>query len=176
MSNKFSANSERLTDNDYLYPLSLNAQISTNHWDFLHQIAAHRSIHGINQMIMQNALIELPQQPIKIDIPPCDPCLRVETTKRKQPSIRHRRPQGSLREPKTYPPFEVVAIDTVECCPKDSDTRSIQGNRYCTFFLDRCTDFGSVYFHKKRNQFLNKCLTPYVNETVTPNNGEIKFL
>lgn len=176
LSNIFSANSERLINNNFLYPLSLNAHISTNHYDFLHQITAHKSIHRINQMILQNTLIGLPKQPIKIDIPPCDPCLRVKTKKRKPPSTRHRRPQGILKEPKTYQPFEVVAIDTIDCCPKDSDARSIQGNRYCTFFLDRCTDFGSVYFHKKKNQFLNKCLTPYVNDLVTPNNGKIKFL
>jgi hypothetical protein len=127
-------------------------------------------------MILQKTLTGIPQQPIKIDIPPCHPYLKVKTKKVKQPSIRHRRPQGILREPKTYKPFEVVAIDTYDCCPMNSDARSIQRNRYCTFFLERNSDFGSVYFHKKKNKFLNKCLIPYVNEVVTPNDAKIAYL
>jgi spore cortex formation protein SpoVR/YcgB (stage V sporulation) len=36
--------------------------------------------------------------------------------------------------------------------------------------------FGSEYFHKKKNQFVNKCLIPYINEVVIPNNAKIAYL
>ena len=165
---------------DFIYPhpfisntIASTANISLNRWEDIHKITAHTSSSKINSMIKNKTLIGLPNTSIKIPISGCQACILARLKRKKSPTSQlHNRPQALLDQQKTYKPFEVVGCDIVDC----GDVLSLQGNKYCTVFIDFGTDLTTVYFHKHKNDFLTECLQPYYNDVINSSKDKMHIL
>ena len=164
---------------DFIYPIPLlstaiasSALISIDRWKFIHEVTAHTPLSRINAMIENNTLIGLPKTHIKLPLYECKSCILAKMKRKKIPNNKLNRPQSLLDNQRTYKPFEVVGCDIVDC----GNILSLQGNKYCTVFIDFGTDLTSVYFHQTKDEFFTKCLKPYYYDVINPANGRIDKL
>lgn len=168
-------------DTDYIYPIPISsktnpiasfANIGLSRWNYIHNVTAHTSLLRINDMIKHNTLEGLPKNPIRTPIQECKACILAKLKRKRAPTSKHRRPMGQIDPQKHYNPFEVVGCDIVEL----GSTQSLGGNKYCSVFIDFGTDLSSVYFHRTKDEFFEKCLKPYYYDVINPSSGRMGIL
>lgn len=115
-------------------------------------------------MIKHNILGGLPKNQITTAIQECKARTLAKLKKRQAPTSKHRRLQGQIDPQRHYNPFEVVGCDIVYIGPDVS----LEGNKYCSVFIDFATDLSSVYFRKTKDEFFEKCIKPYYYEVINP--------
>jgi Reverse transcriptase (RNA-dependent DNA polymerase) len=136
------------------------AQHSQETWEHFHGVFAHLGRGLLNTMIAHKTLKGLPATPFRRPMHACSGCrvgnFRAITMDRHTAN----RPSAPALPRQNIKPLELVSFDSFEVSRK---TRSLQGNRYCTAFVDYGTDTAWPYFSKKKVTF-HKVLEQFLND------------
>ena len=150
-----------------------SAHHAPNREEFLYRITGHSPRPTLNRMIARPLLYPcLPMAPFSSHI--ITNCTTFLQGKMRAGTLHRAITRPALPPtPPSYPTtacFQAIALDITD---SGTYTKSFQGHRYSVILSDLYSKDRSIYFMKKKTDFLKFCLTRFESEKVQPRNATV---